>query len=50
MYLCSLAERFGQDPRDVAGWPASMMRLFEADALMRKAQRAIAERAAKHGQ
>lgn len=45
MFLCSVGERFGKDPDEIAAWPASRMRLLETDALMRKAQQQIEERA-----
>lgn len=44
-YLCAVAERFGQPPHVVAGWPASTMRLLEADALMRRARKQMTEAA-----
>lgn len=36
MFLCGVAERFGCAPHDVLAWPASTLRLLEADALMRE--------------
>ena len=35
-FLCTVGERFGTPPHEVLRWPASTLRLLEADALMTK--------------
>jgi len=38
--LCSVGERFGTPPHEVARWPARSLRMLTIDALVRKERRA----------